>query len=78
MAIGFLVTYLSAKPFSPQFGQAVSSRKSPGGSKLLPFKNDAGHLFFGTFNARDLFKYLTILGGGGGVRGPPYYLYFVT
>ena len=26
-----------------QFGRAASSRKSLGGSKLLPFKNDEGH-----------------------------------
>ena len=26
-----------------QFGQTTSSRKSLGGSKLLPFKNDGGH-----------------------------------
>jgi hypothetical protein len=26
-----------------QFGRAASSRKSLGGSKLLPFKNDGGH-----------------------------------
>ena len=26
-----------------QFGQAASSRKSPGGSKLLPFKIDGGN-----------------------------------
>ena len=37
-----------------QFGQAASSRKSLGGSKLLPFKNDAT-VFFGTFNVAEMF-----------------------
>ena len=30
-------------PLIAQFGQAASSKKSPGGTKLLPFKNDVGH-----------------------------------
>ena len=30
-----------------QFGWAPSSRKSLGGSKLLPFKNDGGHCVLG-------------------------------
>ena len=30
-----------------QFGQAASSRKSLGGSKHLPFKNDGGHCVLG-------------------------------
>ena len=30
-------------PLIAQFGRAASSRKSLGGSKLLPFKNDGGH-----------------------------------
>ena len=30
-----------------QFGRAASSRKSLGGSKLLPFKNDGGHCVLG-------------------------------
>ena len=29
-----------------QFGLAASSRKSHGGSHLLPFKNDGGHFVF--------------------------------
>ena len=32
-----------------QFGQAASSRKSLGGSKLLPLKNDGGHCVLGNF-----------------------------
>ena len=32
-----------------QFGQAASFRKSLGGSKLLPFKNDGGHCVLGDF-----------------------------
>ena len=38
-----------------QFGLAASSRKSLGGSKLLPFKNDGATLFLGTFNAAEMF-----------------------
>ena len=38
------------------FGRAVSSRKSLGGSKLLPFKNEFTE-FLGTFNAADIFGY---------------------
>ena len=34
-------------PTIARFGQAVSSRKSLGGSKLLPFKNDGGHSVLG-------------------------------
>ena len=34
-------------PTSARFGQAVSSRKSLGGSKLFPFKNDVGHSVLG-------------------------------
>ena len=36
-------------PSSPiaQFGRAASSRKSLGGSKLLPFQNDGGHCVLG-------------------------------
>ena len=30
-----------------KFGRAASSRKSLGGSKLLPFKNDGGHCILG-------------------------------
>ena len=30
-----------------QFNQAASSRKSLGGSKLLPFKNEGGHCVLG-------------------------------
>ena len=41
VTIGFLVTSLIA-----QFGLGDSSRKSLGGSKPLPFKNDGGHNSF--------------------------------
>ena len=34
-------------PLISQFGRAASSRKSLGGSKLLPFKNDGGHSVLG-------------------------------
>ena len=34
-------------PTMAQFGRADSSRKSLGGSKLLPFKNDGGHSVLG-------------------------------
>jgi hypothetical protein len=34
-------------PLIAQFGWAGSSRKSLGGSKLLPFKNDLGHCVLG-------------------------------
>jgi hypothetical protein len=40
-----------------QFGLAASSRKSLGGSKLLPFKNDGGHCVLGTFNDAETFWY---------------------
>ena len=45
VTIGFLVTSLTKAllPLIAQFGRAASSRKSPGGSKLLPFKNDGLH-----------------------------------
>ena len=36
-----------ASPLIAQFGWAVSSRKSLGGSKSLPFKNDGGHCSWG-------------------------------
>ena len=44
-------------PSSPiaQFGRAASSRKSLGGSKLVPFKNDKATVFLGTFNATYIF-----------------------
>ena len=38
---------LSPSPPIAQFGLAASSRKSLGGSKLLPFKNDGGHCVLG-------------------------------
>ena len=48
VTIGFLVTSLTkALPPIAQFGKAASSRKSLGGSKLLPFKNDWGHCVLG-------------------------------
>ena len=49
VTIGFLVTSLSQGPSPPiaQFGRAASSRKTLGGSKLLPFKNDGGHYVLG-------------------------------
>ena len=34
-------------PLIAQFGQEASSRKSLGGSKLLPFKNDGGYCVLG-------------------------------
>ena len=34
-------------PLIAQFGRAASSRKSLGGSKLLPFKHDGGHCVLG-------------------------------
>ena len=34
-------------PLITQFGRAASSRKSLGGSKLLPFNNDGGHCVLG-------------------------------
>ena len=34
-------------PLNAQFGRAASSRKSLGGSKLPPFKNDVGHCVLG-------------------------------
>ena len=37
----------STSPPIAQFGRACSSRKSPGDSKLLPFKNDGGHCVLG-------------------------------
>ena len=37
-----------------QFGQAYSSRKTLGGSKLLPFKND-GHCVLGDLHAAEMF-----------------------
>jgi hypothetical protein len=38
-----------------QFGRAASSRKSLGGSKLVPFKNDKATVFLGTFNSTYIF-----------------------
>ena len=40
-----------------QVGRVASSRKSLGGSKLLPFKNDRHHYVLGTFNAADMSWY---------------------
>ena len=40
-----------------QFGQVASSRKSVGGSKLLPFKQMEATVFFGTFKAAEMFWY---------------------
>ena len=49
VAIGFLLTSLTKAllPKLAQFGRVASSRKSLGGSKLLPFKNDGGHCVLG-------------------------------
>ena len=48
VTIGFLVTSLTkALLLRLLFGQAASSRKSLGGSKLLSFKNDGGHHVLG-------------------------------
>jgi hypothetical protein len=38
-----------------QFGWAASSRKSLGGSKLLPFKNDRGHCVLGDLHCCKMF-----------------------
>ena len=38
-----------------QFGWAASSRKSLGGSKLLPFKNDGGHCVLGDLQCCRIF-----------------------
>ena len=38
-----------------QFGQAASSRKSPGCSKLLPFKNYGGHCALGNLQCSRIF-----------------------
>jgi hypothetical protein len=48
VTIRYFVTSLT-KALLPiaQFGQADSSRKSLGGSKPLPFKNDGGHCSWG-------------------------------
>ena len=47
------------RPFSliAQFGWAVSSRKSLGGLKLLPIKNDGSHCVFGDLQCRRHFLY---------------------
>jgi len=42
VTIGFLVTSLTNAPVA-QSGRAASSRKSRGGSKLLPFLYDGSH-----------------------------------
>ena len=42
------IPYQGPSPLIAQFGRAASSRKSLGGSKLLPFiKNDGGHCVLG-------------------------------
>ncbi|KAK3535147.1 hypothetical protein QTP70_004801 [Hemibagrus guttatus] len=45
VTIGFLVTSQTKAllPLIAQFGRAVRSTKSSGGSKLLPFMDDEGH-----------------------------------
>ena len=53
VTIGFLVASLTTSlgqlpsPRIAQFGRAASSRKSRGGSKLVPLKNDGGHCVLG-------------------------------
>ena len=47
-----LVPDRGPSPLIAQFGRVASSRKSLGGPKLFPFKNDGG-----TFNAADIFWY---------------------
>jgi hypothetical protein len=42
-----------------QFSRADSSRKSLDGSKLLPSKNDGDQCILGTFNAAEMFWYLS-------------------
>ena len=54
--LGHLSDQGPSTPFA-QFGWAASSKKSLVGSKLLPFKNDGGTVFLGTFNAADIFWY---------------------
>ena len=44
--LGHLPDQCPSPPIA-QFGRAASSRKSIGGSKLLPFKNDGGHCVLG-------------------------------
>jgi hypothetical protein len=53
VTIGFLVISLTKGPSHPivQFGQAASYRKSLGGSKPLPFKNDGGHCVLGNLHS---------------------------
>ena len=44
-------------PEIAHFGLAASFRKSLGGSKLVPFKNDEAIVFLGTFNDAEMFWY---------------------
>ena len=44
-------------PLIGQFGRAASSRKSLGGFKLFPFKNDGGHCVLSDLHAAEIFWY---------------------
>ena len=44
-----------SSPQIAQFSRAASSRKSLGGYKLLPLKNDGGHCVFGDFQCCRIF-----------------------
>ena len=43
-----------------QFGRVASSRKSLGGYKLFPLKNNGGLCVLGTFNAAEMFWYRSL------------------
>ena len=51
LILGHLPDQGSSPPIA-QFGRPASSRKSLGGSKRLPFKNDGGHCVFGDLQCR--------------------------
>ena len=57
VAIRFLVTSLTKALLPPiaQFGQEASSGKSPGCSKLVPFKNYGGHCTLGNLQCNIIF-----------------------
>jgi hypothetical protein len=47
--------YQGPSPPIAQFGRVASSRRSVGGSKLLPFKNDRGHCVLGDLSMLQTF-----------------------
>ena len=47
------LSFQGPSPPIAQFGRTASSRKSPGCSKLLPFKNYGGHCALGNLQAAD-------------------------